>query len=220
MTTKRRYGGQTDGERQQDRRDRLIAAAIMLYGRQGYRSTGVRAVCQEAGLTERYFYESFVNSEALLAAAYEQVVSTLIEQIRNAGSLSGLPVADRARLRLSAYYAAIRAHPDAARVFLVEVTGVNPTIDLAFEQALYRLSELILDTYDPERVGPAALEPLLRRGIAGGLLHIALAWIKGCYDRSLDDVVASAMPLCSVAEPRPGAPLSLASFVDSEDSMA
>ncbi len=201
MTAKRRYGGQSESERQGERRERLIAAAIMLYGRHGYRTTGVRAVCQEAGLTERYFYESFANSEALLAAAFDVVVERLIDQIRSVGADAALPVIERARLRIGAYYETIRAHPDAARVFLIEITGVSPTIDLAFAGALDQLSELILDTHDPARAGPVATEPLLRRGVAGGLLHIALAWMGGGYDRPLDEVVAAAMPLCLLARP-------------------
>ena len=31
------------------------------------------AICQEAGLTERYFYESFANRDAALVAALERV---------------------------------------------------------------------------------------------------------------------------------------------------
>ena len=200
MTT-RRYGGQTNGERQRERRERLIAAAILLYGRHGYRNTGVRAVCQEAALTERYFYESFVNSEALLAAAFDAVVDRLIEQIRIVDADPALSDLERSRRKLGAYFEAIRAHPDAARVFLIEISGVSPTIDLAFERSLDRLSELVLDTHDPARIGPVAVEPLLRRGIAGGLLHIALAWLAGDFDRPLDQVVAAAIPLCLLARP-------------------
>ena len=200
MTATRSYGGQSAGERRAERRDRLIDAAIALYGVHGYRSTGVRAICQAAGLTERYFYESFVNSEALLAASFDRIVGTLIGRIRAAGD-PALPVSDRARAMLAAYYGAIRDHPAAARVFLVEITGVSPTIDAAFERSLERLSELVLDTHDPRRRGAVAGDPLLRRGVAGGLLHIALAWIGDGFAAPVDRVVAAALPLCRLAEP-------------------
>ena len=201
MTATRRYGGQTREERRRERRDRLIVAAIALYGRQGYRNCGVRAVCQEAALTERYFYESFANSEALLGAALDHVTDHLVGDLRTVASDPEISLVDRAQARLRAYYSAIREHPDAARVFLIEITGVSPAIDLAFDHAIDRLSELILDTYDPDRFGPAAIDPLLRRGVAGGLLHIALAWIAGGYVRDVDDVVAAATPLCILAAP-------------------
>jgi AcrR family transcriptional regulator len=51
----------------------------------GYRNTTVKAVCEAAGLTERYFYESFANSEALLVAAFDTVsrrVFTCLEEVR------------------------------------------------------------------------------------------------------------------------------------------
>ncbi len=200
MAVTRSYGGVPAGERRAERRDRLIEAAIGLYGVHGYRSTGVRAVCQAAGLTERYFYENFGNSEALLAASFDRVVTNLIERIRAAAD-PAMPVAIRAQAMLVAYYGAIRDHPEAARVFLVEITGVSPTIDAAFERSLERLTELILDTHDPRRRSAVAAEPLLRRGVAGGLLHIALAWIAGGFERPVDAVVAAALPLCRLAEP-------------------
>lgn len=37
----------------------------------GYRNATVKAVCEAAGLTERYFYESFSNSEELLVASFQ-----------------------------------------------------------------------------------------------------------------------------------------------------
>src|SRR5919201_6585131 len=75
MTTARarNYAGLSADERRLARRERLIEGAIRAYGELGYRNTTVKAVCEAAGLTERYFYESFANSEALLVAAFETV---------------------------------------------------------------------------------------------------------------------------------------------------
>lgn len=204
MVSRPRYDGQTIDERRQERRGLLIQAATRLYGRRGYRHTGVRAVCQEAGLTERYFYESFANSEALLEAAFDAAVNGLIAEIRSVAD-PGLPASERGRFMLGAYYGRIRDNPDAARVFLIETTGVSPTIDMAFERSLEQFTELILDINDPRRIGPLAVDPLLRRGIAGGLLHIALGWLGAGYDRPLDEVVATATLLCELAVPCPRA---------------
>lgn len=194
------WGGLSASERRSERRRRIIEAAISLYGEKGYRNTGVRAICQKAGLTERYFYEGFANSEALLAAAFDQVMRALLERIRAAAD-PALPDEARARAMLRAYYETLRAHPQGTRVFLVEIAGVSPTIDLAFERSLLSLTEPILDFYDKDRVGPLARQPLLRRGVAGGLLHIALAWSANEYEQELDEIVDAAMPLCLLARP-------------------
>ncbi len=80
----RHYAGQSAEARALARRDRLIEAAVGVYGAQGYRNATVKAVCEAAGLTERYFYESFDNSEALLVAAFDRVAHWVITQDRRA----------------------------------------------------------------------------------------------------------------------------------------
>src|SRR4029453_6908151 len=89
MTTARarNYAGLSADERRLGRREGLVEGAIRAYGELGYRNTTVKAVCEAAGLTERYFYESFVNSEALLVAAFETVsrrVFSCLEEVRKA----------------------------------------------------------------------------------------------------------------------------------------
>ena len=46
----------------------------------------VRDICLQAGLTERYFYESFKNSEKLFEALYNQQIALLEAQVLTAFS--------------------------------------------------------------------------------------------------------------------------------------
>src|SRR3569623_2122422 len=69
----RPYGGLAKAERVAPRRARFIAAGIELFGTQGFRGATVRGICAAAGLTDRYFYESFASLEALLAEVYGTV---------------------------------------------------------------------------------------------------------------------------------------------------
>ena len=62
------YGGVGAGARVAGRRSRLLAAGLELFGTQGYLRTTIDQVCAEAGLTKRYFYESFRSCEDLLGA--------------------------------------------------------------------------------------------------------------------------------------------------------
>jgi AcrR family transcriptional regulator len=62
------YGGVTAQARVAARRDRLLAAGLQLFGTQGYTRTTIDQVCAEAGLTKRYFYESFRSCQDLLGA--------------------------------------------------------------------------------------------------------------------------------------------------------
>src|ERR1700754_2161618 len=81
---KRRYGGASFEDRQAERRERLIAAAIEVFGRWGREGATVAAICAEAGLTARYFYESFPNRDALFIAAYQTVQAELLTQMAQA----------------------------------------------------------------------------------------------------------------------------------------
>ena len=69
-------------------------AAIRTYGEKGFRNSSVKAVCAAAGLTERYFYEWFENSEDMLRQCFERVTGDLIAMMRdtarNAGAI-GFP---------------------------------------------------------------------------------------------------------------------------------
>jgi len=62
------YGGKSARARVASRRHRLLAAGLELFGTQGYLRTTIDQVCAEAGLTKRYFYESFQSCEELLGA--------------------------------------------------------------------------------------------------------------------------------------------------------
>lgn len=200
MRMERRWNGKTAGERREVRRHRLITAARELYGQNGFHATGVRAVCQAAGLTERYFYENFENSEALLEAAYREQAADLVAHVR-AADVPDAPPELRLRRMLAAYYGDMRDKPNSSRVFLIEIIGINPAIDKAFDEAVFALTEPILEVLDPQRIGPMATSAWSRRGISGGLLHIAIGWVTSDYSASLDDIIEAALPLCLLARP-------------------
>lgn len=75
----RAYGGE-DGETRIARRRRLIvdAALDMLTEPDGGAVT-VRGICQRAGLTPRYFYESFAGVDALVEATYDEVIGEIAD---------------------------------------------------------------------------------------------------------------------------------------------
>ncbi len=107
---KRRYGGASFEDRQADRRERLIAAAIEVFGRWGRDGATVAAICAEAGLTARYFYESFPNRDALFVEAYRAVQAELLTQMAKASG------PDPVRAALSQFYAGLASHPGLASV--------------------------------------------------------------------------------------------------------
>jgi AcrR family transcriptional regulator len=191
----RTYRGIPQDQRRAQRRGQLVAAGIAVYGERGYRHATVKAVCEAAGLTERYFYESFANSEELLIACFHSVTFAVMEQITDAARAAGDNRVARARAMLHTYFAALQREPRSARVFLVEIRGVSRAVDKAFSVALR-----VIGAEVGRLVGPpaAAEDPLLQAGIVGGVIHIALRWIEDGYEPDIETVTCSALRLGKV----------------------
>jgi AcrR family transcriptional regulator len=188
----RPYRGVPQDERRAQRRAQLIGAAVAVYGERGYRQSTVKAVCEAAGLTERYFYESFANSEELLIASFNAVTYSVLGEITEAARQAGRSRVARARAMLHAYFAALQREPRSARVFLVEIRGVSRAVDKAFDAALRAIGEEVGRFVVPPDV---ASDPLLEAGIVGGVIHIALRWIEDGYQPDIDIVTDSALRL-------------------------
>jgi AcrR family transcriptional regulator len=187
-------------ERPALRRERLIAAAIDVYGEVGFRNATVRAICQRARLTERYFYESFGSSEALLVeAAHTLAFETLGWMKRRRDAIDGGRDEKTAHM-LRGYYRQQSELRSQARLFTLEFRGISPAADAEFDRILDAFADLIVETRDPLGRGVAAGNRLLRRGIVAGVLQVTLTWIQNGYVESLDDVVTAALAICGVAD--------------------
>ncbi len=66
------------------RRGDLITAGVALLGGAAGQTLTVRAVCRAAGLTERYFYESFADRDDFVRAVYDEVCSTAMTALTSA----------------------------------------------------------------------------------------------------------------------------------------
>ena len=192
LSPARRYRGAGADERRAQRRCQLVAAAIEVYGERGFQTSTVKAVCDAAGLTERYFYESFPNSEALLAACFETVTEGLFHDIAHAGEVAREGGRERALAMLHAYFAALQCEPRSARVFLLEIRGVSKLVDAALDTALQSFGSLLVRALLPAGQAP---DPLLLAGVTGGIMHVALRWIRDGYTPTVDAVAATALQL-------------------------
>lgn len=195
----RTYRGATTAERAQARRARLIDAGIKVYGEVGYRQATVKAVCAAAGLTDRYFYEAFDNSEALLAACFETVTQDVFGILDRAAAAESGDDLSRGRAMLRALFEVLRRERHSARVFLVEMVGISDTIDRSFDAMLARVGDRMVETLDPNRAGLMAGDRLLARGVAAGLIGIATAWVRDDYAQPVEAATEAALVICALA---------------------
>lgn len=195
---KRRYGGHSAEERQFARRERLIEAAIRVYGEVGYPHATVKAVCEAAELTERYFYESFASSEALLIAAFDTVSHRLIHCLDRIRAEHVGAADERCHAVLRAYFQALKVDPVGARLFVLEIARVGPAVDEVGAALLREFGELLSRTLAPNASARLKREELVRAGVVGAVLEIAKVWIRSGYAKSLDAVATDALKICRV----------------------
>lgn len=193
QTEGRSYRGASAESRRADRRNKLLDAALQCFGHQGYHATSVRNLCQTAGLTERYFYESFPRSDALLMALYDtltrQLETRVLEQIDSARPD---PLA-MSRAALEAYFA-FNENPRVARVTHLEILGVNADIDRRYRASMQRFASLIasvLNDAAPVPDAKAAQQQLVAAGLVGAAVQITTQWFLDDYRASRAEVVAS-----------------------------
>ena len=180
----RRYAGADADLRRERRRAELIASGLELFGTEGFRAVSVKKVCDHAGLTQRYFYESFADRSALLAGVYEDCVafarSAVLNAAGSAGGSQGSGVAADdvpavARAALGAFIGALAENPRRARVMLVEVVGVDQDLERLRLTAIHGWADLILMlARGEERSGRA--ERLASIALVGAVTQLLVDW--------------------------------------------
>jgi AcrR family transcriptional regulator len=199
LPSPRRYRGISLQKRQGDRRAKLVEAGLTMIGTQGYNAATVRAICAEAGLTERYFYESFANREALLTAVYELCIEQLTASILGAIQTVRSPAPNTmSHAGLQAFFAALKHDPRIGRVLFIEVLGVSDGVDNLYRQTTFSFTQLVLQISRPLYPGgriPVRDEELVATGLVGVIIMIATRWILGGYDKPLDVVVESSLDI-------------------------
>lgn len=198
--SERTYGGVSAAERTAVRRARFIEAGIALFGGQGFRSATVRGVCSAAGLTDRYFYESFDSLEALLTAVYGELMARLRTRMDEAArqvaeGCDGLAPAQVLERHVTVGYEVwfdLVRDPAFARIVLAEVLGVSPAVDALYEAGMQQFAELnsaaVAAALPPGQLS-AERQQLVGRALIGAAVQVARLWMSNGWREPRDEVV-------------------------------
>jgi AcrR family transcriptional regulator len=175
----RSWAGTTLEDRRARRREQLIEAGIELLGTEGAAAVTVRAVCRQARLTERYFYESFSDRDALLRAVHGRVAEQARDAIAAAvadGPAEPEAIAARA---VAAFTAFLQDDPRRGRVLLSESFADSVLAQHGLELIptfASLLVEQIAALPDPPDETDAQLTAL---ALLGALRALYLGWLQG-----------------------------------------
>jgi AcrR family transcriptional regulator len=168
-----------------------LEAGLQLFGTDGYANTSVRAICSEASLNSRYFYESFASREELLYAVYQHVVAEIFTRASEAVAQEDT-IEGKARAGLTAGWITVTEDRRKARIVALEVVGVSEHLEQLRRQARHGLAKLTADQA-VSLAGPDVrirLDPeLVARFLIGGVVETLHDWISGDVTASPERVV-------------------------------
>lgn len=178
--------------RKTERKQQLVQAAIRLFGRDGFSATSIDAICAEAGLTKRYFYEAFPDREALLTAAYEQVTQEFLYSILAA---AGPYLQDSRRLvraGLTETFEFVKRNPDKARLMMIEAIAVRGQLGKVYGRRYDQFVNLLLDFTRPLLDQAAPDEPVFRvlaKAMVGAIIHLCQGWIATDFKQPAGELI-------------------------------
>lgn len=121
-TTTRRgetYAGRSREQRAGERRVRIVASAVHLFGTRNYGDVTVADVCTGARVSKRYFYEHFDDRADLLLTVNREQNEWLLRNVAAAVPERPRSLAELFRPALRTLVELLRTHPESARVIYV-----------------------------------------------------------------------------------------------------
>lgn len=168
--------GATLEVRQAARRRDLLCAGIALLGDRAGPALTVRAVCRRAGLTERYFYESFADRDGFVRSVYDEVGSRAQDALVEAITHSGQSGRERAAAAVEAFVALMVDQPQMGRVLLIApltesaLSGQGVALMPAFVALVH---DQLSSVPDPDEKQMTAI------GVVGALSSLFIALLDG-----------------------------------------
>ncbi|NKY54110.1 TetR/AcrR family transcriptional regulator [Nocardia vermiculata] len=187
------YAGQPVEDRQRQRRVRFLESGLTVFARDGYANSSVGAICKDAGLSSRQFYEEFTGRESLLLELYEQ-----IDRESRAAVVAALDAhADGAAIEIidagvRAYIQSIGSDPRRARVALVEVVGAGPKVEKVRMELRSAWGALLSGAAEDAALQgeiPSGDYEMRMLAIIGAVNYVVDQWSGSDPQRPIDEVI-------------------------------
>ena len=166
-------------------------------------SVTVKDVCQEAKLTERYFYESFKKSEDLFQTIFLKMIEELQQNLMQAVIKAAPDPEQMVDAGLRALLSTLKDDPRLARIVYVDAILVQElhnqaTIQETLAQFDRMIQAFVMLTMPQIQHNENELS-LIATGLNGYVTQIAVRWVMGGFKQSLEQVLAACRIVFSFA---------------------
>ncbi len=175
-----RWSGVPLEDRQARRRGDLLDAGVQLLGSATGSAVTVRAVCRQANLTERYFYESFTDRDEYVRAVYDDVCQRAMDALMSATT---------AREAVEGFVALVVDDPVRGRVLLL-APQVEPVLTRSGAEWMPNFIDLIQRTLTAitEMTDPVT-QRMAATSLLGALTALFTAYLDGRLNASREEFI-------------------------------
>lgn len=178
MAQVRPYRGIDAADRLAERRGKLLTAGLDLLGSpdQDLTELTVRAICKQAGLGLRYFYESFTDKDDFVAAVFDWVIADLAATTQAA--VAAAPIKEQSRAGMANI---VRAVAGDARVGRLLFSSQLSNAVIVRKRAESSLLMAMLTFQHAGALGATANERIKATShfVVGGVGQMISAWLSG-----------------------------------------
>ncbi len=203
----RTYGGATEAQRRSRRRAALLDATLDVVADRGVKGLGVKAVCNAAGLNDRYFYQEFGDCDEALMALYDHLIMAATGAFAVAFATTEPEATTRLRACVAAAVDFVTVDPRRGR-FLIESQSTEAL--RAKRQQLVNTLAGVMQTGRPLLGDDAPSEQysrLMALTTMSGGLELGAMWLRGDVEIEREELIEFMTTFIMSATRLPSRPL-------------
>jgi TetR/AcrR family transcriptional regulator, fatty acid metabolism regulator protein len=174
---------------QEEKRRRILDAAVRAFARKGYHACRVGEIASEAGVAYGLVYHYFTSKDEILETIFRDTWSQMLTAIE-AVEEDGVPAGEQLRKVCAIVLRTWKRDPDLVRVLVREVTR-SPQIQREveeIEQAYAALQRIVQRGQDTGEFRDDVQPRLAALIVYGALEELLTSWVMGQLDDSDEEV--------------------------------
>jgi AcrR family transcriptional regulator len=151
----------------------------------------VKDICRAAGLSDRYFYESFAGGAELFIAVFDRANEHVFGVVSSAVAEAGPDPETQGRAGLEAFVRELAGDPRLARIVFVEAPSAGAEAEQHRRATLRRFAEFAVANARPllPRRVPEASVQMAALSFVGAIERVMIEWQDGHLEATIEQIV-------------------------------
>ncbi|MFS1297991.1 TetR/AcrR family transcriptional regulator [Streptosporangium longisporum] len=176
-----------------ERRERLIAAAYVLYSDPGFPETTIERLCARARISNRAFYECFSGREELMQALHARCIQETLESMYKAIDQVPDTLADRVEAGVTEYIRFVTEDRRRARILHMEVRRAGDCLITSRQLGVAGFVDAIKANVADLPEATKANQHLLALGMIGAVQELLIEWVLSDDPPPVESLISTAI---------------------------